>query len=650
MNLQHYPSPTSRLPFINAEIAHVRRGGREALLSSIWGGPGGGRLVLWEPESREVVQYELPDDIPGAYMLSPGPEGRLYVGCGNGDLLRLDVDSGRFEVLVRGELSSITWAGCVTDRYVVQTASPGDLLMWDHRSESIAKIFRPLDSGHDPHARYGRRIFELPDGRIFIQMASPQARLFTIDPETLDATEHTPGELMGHVFNFGARLLSDGAVATMLPDTSCMLLAPKTLDWAARVAPIEPGAHAYAPTAVLDGELLAWHGQRLVRLDREARRWETLCEPIGQPGWCTMRGIDGGPLAGLWLLHVDGRVLRWRPGLGVVDEIDLDVTGPMEVHSFCPVPQRKLLLGAPFINMRFWWLDMETGLGADGGLACPSGGQVNEIAWDEPTGQGLLASYADAAVALYDPDAGGTFPQNPRLGAMARGENQMRPVGQHHDGRYFWMITTPSYGTLGGALCRFDPQSEEMKVWANLSPDRTPLTLACQAQARLLYLGTTVIGDCDSAGRTQQTAELLAFDANALEVLARTETPGQITAHVLGVTPDGEALVLAGEKLLRWSARRAGPELLRPRPGRSGMVWMIPSPDGPDLACIQGHLYVVQWEPELRFGLIWRDFCTPPGQHNRPRIVGGKLWATRRTEVIAADLAEIASLPVERWV
>jgi hypothetical protein len=587
-------------------------------------------------------------------MLSPGPDGRLYVGCGNGDLLRMDVDSGQFEVLIRGELSSLTWAGCVTDRYVVQTASPGDLLIWDHRSESIAKIFRPLDGDHDPHSRYGRAIFELPDGRIFVQMASPQARLFTIDPDTLEVVEHTPDELMGHVFNFGGRVLSDGAVAIMLPDTSCMVLAPETLELTAHVEPIAPGAYAYPPTAILGGELVVWHERRLVRLDREAKRWETLCEPIGHPGWCTMRGMDCGPLAGVWLLHVDGCVVHWKPGRGVIDEIDLDVTGPMMVHAFCPVPQRNLLLGAPFINMRFWRVDLQTGQGVDGGLASSSAGQVNEIAWDEPTGQGLLACYASASVSLYDPAAGGAFPENPRPGPMARDENQMRPVGQYHDGRYYWMITTPRYGHLGGALCRFDPQSEEMKVWANLSPDRTPLTMICDAEAGLLHIGTTVIGDCDSAGRTQAAAELLSFDMTSLEVAARLETHGHITAEVLTVMPGGAVLVFAGRDLLRWTPSQGSLDVLRPRLGRSAGMWMIPpqpgsGPERPYLTCHKGNLYRVEWQPDLRFGLIWREFCTPPGRHNRPRIVDDKLWAVRGSDVIAADLADIDQLEVEHW-
>ncbi len=114
-----YPIPDTRMPFVNAEFAVLERNGRICLAATVWAGKGFGRIFFIDPWTGKSEMRPLPCDEPGAYMLQTGPDGRLYIGSGTGNLYRYDPAKDAFETLVTGQMSSITWGGCVTERHVV---------------------------------------------------------------------------------------------------------------------------------------------------------------------------------------------------------------------------------------------------------------------------------------------------------------------------------------------------------------------------------------------------------------------------------------------------------------------------------------------------------------------------------------------------
>jgi hypothetical protein len=105
--IRRYTIPDSRLPFVNAEVERTTFQGQPHLVSSIWGGAVGGRIYFWNPDTGSKGMRHLPDGVPGAYMLRTAGDGCLYLGCGNGDLIRYDSTTDTFETLVTGELKSI---------------------------------------------------------------------------------------------------------------------------------------------------------------------------------------------------------------------------------------------------------------------------------------------------------------------------------------------------------------------------------------------------------------------------------------------------------------------------------------------------------------------------------------------------------------
>ena len=108
-SIRRYTIPDSRLPFVNAEVERTTFQGQPHLVSSIVGGGAGGRLYFWNPDTGSKGMRHLPEGVPGVYMLRTAADDCLYLGCGNGDLVRYDPAADAFETLVAGELKSITW-------------------------------------------------------------------------------------------------------------------------------------------------------------------------------------------------------------------------------------------------------------------------------------------------------------------------------------------------------------------------------------------------------------------------------------------------------------------------------------------------------------------------------------------------------------
>jgi outer membrane protein assembly factor BamB len=134
---------------------------------------------------------------------------------------------------------------------------------------------------------------------------------------------------------------------------------------------------------------------------------------------------------------------------------------------------------------------------------------VAGTAWQD--GKLWLATYGGAEINVYDPRAGGEWPVNPRH-VLDIGEEQMRPQGMVSDGQYLWTATNAKYGLKGGALVRFDPKTETVKVWRHLVPDHNPTGLRVDVVRRRVYVGTTVTADQGSAPPGPMPGAVMAFD------------------------------------------------------------------------------------------------------------------------------------------
>lgn len=552
---RRFAVPDTRLPFVNAEIAQVEFQGRPALVSSIWCAAGG-RLYFWNPDTGEHAVRRLPDGIAGAYTLRAGPDGRLYLGCGDGRLVRYNPRRDDFDTLVAGEMAGISWGGAVVGSRVFWNATARDTLgsvgVYDVERGAMLKIFAPADSFR-PNALYGHCAVNTPDGRIAWVFNVPQARLIVIDPETLTARSVVPPGLENCAWS-GCAFLDDRrlVLSAMRPaGTEMLVLSWPDLRELARAPVASATHHLFKGALRVDGGLYYLGGTDLMRLDAATLRQE-----------CVAADWTGGEPAtfGAWngrqpcAVTTPGVALRYDPTTDRTDRLDLEPMGPMTVHALCAAPKSGLILGAPFINQRFWSISLATGKGGDLGRAAPGGGQVNQILWDDATRRFLLSSYSTTSITAFDPVRPAAWPGNPVVVASAHDRGQMRPMAFVHDGRRVWMATSPKYGTLGGALCRFDPQSGGFHVTAPILPGQRANALALDLPRRRLFVSTDIYGDCNSAVPTESVAAWLVVDLDSGEVIrARSVHGGLPASRVRIVLPDGGALFRCQDALVLWN-------------------------------------------------------------------------------------------------
>lgn len=556
--VKRYQIPDTRLPFVNTEVAQVNVKGTPFLVSSIWGGSSGGKLYFWNPDTREQFMRELPDGVPGAYMLKTGPDAKLYLGCGNGDLCRYDGMSDAFETLVAGELGGITWGGVVTDRHVFWNAAKagvaGAVAAYDWRDEKLVKTFAPADT-RDPISHYGHRAVEAPDGKIVWSMQIPEGHIIVIDPsdmsaESLDRSWLTDCTWTNPIFVDAQHLVV--FMGTGYATQKAYLLKYPEFEVVRDITPpwTDSGLHSHS---VMVGNGLyrledTGHIQ-LTRLDLDTYEWRVALDDWLNQTRGYLAAWNGTDVCAV---NVCGETCRYSPETGESDGFDLDASGFLGAHALCAVPDKDLIVGAPFINQRFWTIDMATGDGKDQGRAAPSGGQVNQILWDHVTSRAILDSYVTTSVVAYDPDLPTRWPDNPKVIADAKRYGQMRPMALVHDGSHIWMATSPDYGTLGGALCRIDPVTGEIDVWHQIVKDQKVNALALDVERRRIFFSTDIYADCNSATPTQKTAQIVAFDMDEHRIIAQREVEGAEDLHLQVVDSEGRALLCHYNSILAW--------------------------------------------------------------------------------------------------
>jgi hypothetical protein len=642
---RRYRIPDTRLPFINAEIAEVNFRGAPHLVSSIYGGGSGGRLYFWNPDTGSRAMRPLPDGLPGAYMLKAGPDGTLYLGCAGGDLRRYDGERDRFETLVTGELDGLCWGGIVAPPFVLWNASRGGrsgaVGVYDLRAGRCVHVFAPLD-GLTPTALYGHRAVMAPDGRVLWCMNTPQARLVLIDLKAMRAESRTPDCLAGNswtnatflderrlaVFSGRGEVGEDLYVLSWPGLDLIRRMAVPTADNCVHEVAFPVGGHVYR---INNGTGDLW------RMDRATLAWERAAADW-TAGDCATVGLWRGrqPCA----VTLCGEALRYDPADGRTDRLDLEATGLLGAHALCAVPQEALILGAPFINQRFWRIDLPAGEGRDLGRAAPRAGQVNQIVWDPQTRRAFLSSYTTCTVTAYDPARPAAWPRNPAPVACAQERGQMRPMALVHDGRHLWMGTSPHYGTLGGALCRIDPRTGVMDTWPHVVQDQKVNAVAVAPSRRLVYFSTDVEADCGSCPPTQTTARVAAFDMDALRVAAELPAPeGCGWSRVEGALPDGRVLLRYGRTIYAWDPAGGAPEAFAEMPDE--VLSVLVGPGGALIAAARESLGVFAerdgrrvYEPRL-----------PLGGAAHLQIAQDALYCAVGYEIVETPLAELGIAP-----
>ncbi len=291
-------------------------------------------------------------------------------------------------------------------------------------------------------------------------------------------------------------------------------------------------------------------GRDLWRIRSGAWAWEKLADNWMGEDTGYIGAFQGKYAAGI---SINGIAHTYDIASGKTTVMDVENTGVMDAHAIGVGPEMNVIVGSPFINARFWTVDLQTGEGKDQGRGMPAGGQINQIVWDAGRHKALMSSYTEAAVMEYDPTQKTQWPTNPRIVASAKSEGQMRPWETVFDRRAVWMATGAGYGQLGGALSRIDPETNQIKVWRHIVKDQTINALVLDLKRRRLFFSSHIYADGDSCPPTQTTAELGAFDIDKQELIKKQPfKEGVPKIGVVCMLPDGKVMFHEADTFYSW--------------------------------------------------------------------------------------------------
>jgi hypothetical protein len=484
MMIHRLAAGRTRLPFCNLfHLPRVTRpSGREALAASCVSTLGDA-AVFFLDEQGGADRLPLPRQHICAYMLAPGPDGRLYVGAGNGDILRIDLAADRVDTLVTGELRSIVWGGVVAPNgRLIATAmheAHAAAIVYDIHAERVIHRYEPFAEasccGHHWHRR--------SDGRYLCVVSSPQPRIVIWDPDTLDTEVHTPGALAAEPFASTTALLPDDALLVVQHGSPGVVLSPESFEPQRQLGP-SPGPKGLVGNPVaLDGRLYASDAIRggVYRLD-DMGQWALVHEGLPDDplvmGTLDQHTVTGVSALGLWH-HYD-------PEANTFESRPIENRGHMTLCAMYPGPDKQVY-AATFINNRFCRFDPSHRQFQDMGRVARHGGEV--LAMTEFNGRIYMASYVYATLNVYDPARPAAYPENPRPVAEF-GHEQHRPRAIVADDRFLYVATGAIYGRLGGAVTVFDPDTEACEVYRHLVRNQNVTSLVLDAHEHTLYGGT----------------------------------------------------------------------------------------------------------------------------------------------------------------
>ena len=579
--------PKTEMGFTNVPLVPVRtRSGERRFLSATVHGA----MHLFDERGREkVIPYPESDRISYAFV-ADAEDGFAWAVHTGGVITRIDVDAGAYDFVERVPLAGLNWGACITrDGLIACEASPCNLMVYDTRARRVLHTFVPFSSvnhyGHFPRA--------LADGRVVVPMSTPGKEFILLDPRSGRRESFTPPGIADLAwFPKSITVLPDGRLGLPRETRVQRFDLPRfeeapALDY--------PAAHD-GPWSTFrdygDGRLFAWpaSGGPLYALGPR-NEWEVIVDRfdprLGRAECIMFTALDGRRILGL---DKYGEVVLWERDGAARLITHLDNYGQGRISALAPGEGSRVFTTS-FINTSMQALDWRTGVGRNIRPCQEHGGQAScAIAFE---GKAWLGCYGGAEINCYDPARGGEWPENPRPIAKL-GHGQMRPTALVSDGRFLWCATHAEYGKLGGAVSRIDPRTGECRVWLGLAGEHNFASLAADPERGLVYAGSDIHADCDSAPAAPGSAVIVAIDARR-ETAAWTARPRD-KADVISFVGVYDGLVLA----------RAGAAFAQfdPADGRTVATYPVQLPEhwtkhaffiGPD-----GALYVAS-EPDGLF-------------------------------------------------
>ncbi|MDA0709712.1 MAG: hypothetical protein O3B73_05815, partial [bacterium] len=221
------------------------------------------------------------------------------------------------------------------------------------------------------------------------------------------------------------------------------------------------------------------------------------------------------------LVDVYGMFRRYHAQTGELELTrQIEPTNAHLCNVILPVGDHRVV-GTPFIAQNFWSFDTRDHVGFYGGRGAGSLGQIDYAV--EVDHKVYFAVYGGGQLTKYDPERPPGFPRNPHL--VAQNEQGQHGAGITTDGRIIWAAFKPRYGSLDGALIRYDTRSGEATYQNKALPGRHLLNPIYDAESGHLVAGSSYLSDCETAEPHHNRPCAVTLDAKTMTVVKMAQGP-----------------------------------------------------------------------------------------------------------------------------
>lgn len=420
-------------------------------------------LVQVDPDTGESEQFDAPEG-PGAWALTTGPDGRIYLGTWDGGLiLRFDPKQPDRGIQVMGKPSP-------TETYLWQFAlgKDGKLYACTYPHAKLVSFDPQTGAMEDlgrmhPTEMYARSLAVGAGGEIYIGIGTGTGDLVVFDPVTKEHRSLRPPGLAG-----------------------------------------TPGWTTFGVSRRVDGQVYADFGTNILRLERA--------------GIVPVSAIPDRPP----LTLRDGRIIKsfdrgrfsvFDPKTGAVAEKTFPYAGKGDHIFTLGVGPSNCVYGSTAMPLEMFRFDPLSK--HSGHLGSMPGAEVYSML--EAAGKLYLCYYSGAIMCQYDPAKtfwryGSGGDANP-IAFGGVGDGHLRPRAMiYGPGGLIYIGSEPPYGQLGGALGVWDPRmNRTVENYRHLVTNQSIVSLAYDPQSGLIFGGSGNYG----GGGTQpaeKEAKFFAFD------------------------------------------------------------------------------------------------------------------------------------------
>ncbi|MCD4823945.1 MAG: hypothetical protein K8S55_05015, partial [Phycisphaerae bacterium] len=196
------------------------------------------------------------------------------------------------------------------------------------------------------------------------------------------------------------------------------------------------------------------------------------------------------------------------------------IAGHHGVHAIVPA-DKNTVLGTPYISQNFWTIDTRSGKGNEMGRVAGIYGQVDNAI--NVNGKVYFSVYVGSQLVEYDPSKPSQWPTNPRL--VAKSNQGQHGAGMTTDGQVVWCAYRPLYGTLDGAMIRYDTQTGQASYKNAAIKSLHIINPMYDPRRKQLVAGSSCLSDCDSAPRARNCCYATVLDPQTMEVTKKVIAP-----------------------------------------------------------------------------------------------------------------------------